>query len=195
MEQLPSPEYNPMIRDLPMDLRPRERMLYAGPGALNDAELLAIILRVGTGGENVIHMAERLLTKFGSVAGLAQASLDELAHPDQILAPDREAAEVTHLEEQRLAQKRGVDAAIGVEHVAVGAAVLPLREEVAHRHTEALVLRLRRLRRDEQAESEESARDESPHMKSSEAEAGSAASCRCLGQEHEQCQSENDELY
>jgi DNA repair protein RadC len=69
-----------MIRDLPVDLRPRERMVYAGPGALNDAELLAIILRVGVGGENVIRMAERLLAKFGSVAGLAQASLDELAN-------------------------------------------------------------------------------------------------------------------
>ena len=84
MEQTPSPTfnppaYNPMIRDLPMDLRPRERMVYAGPSALSDAELLAIILRVGVGGENVIRMAERLLTHFGSVAGLAQASLDELA--------------------------------------------------------------------------------------------------------------------
>ncbi|MCC6453962.1 MAG: DNA repair protein RadC [Caldilineaceae bacterium] len=68
-----------MIRDLPMDLRPRERMVYAGPSALNDAELLAIILRVGGRGENVIRMAERLLATFGSVAGLAQASLDELA--------------------------------------------------------------------------------------------------------------------
>jgi DNA repair protein RadC len=79
MEQSASPEYKPMIRDLPVDLRPRERMVYAGPGALNDAELLAIILRVGTGGESVIRMAERLLTKFGGMAGLAQASLDELA--------------------------------------------------------------------------------------------------------------------
>ena len=79
MEPLQTPAYNLMIRDLPVDLRPRERMVYAGPGALNDAELLAIILRVGTGGENVIRMAERLLTKFGSIAGLAQATLDELA--------------------------------------------------------------------------------------------------------------------
>jgi DNA repair protein RadC len=80
MEQTTSPEYNPMIRDLPVDLRPRERMVYAGPNALSDAELLAIILRVGIGGENVIRMAERLLTKYGSIAGLAQASLDELAN-------------------------------------------------------------------------------------------------------------------
>ena len=80
MEQTITPEYTPMIRDLPVDLRPRERMVFAGPNALNTAELLAIILRVGGRGENVIRMAERLLTKFGGIAGLAQASLDELAH-------------------------------------------------------------------------------------------------------------------
>jgi DNA repair protein RadC len=74
------PEYSPMIRDLPMDLRPRERMVYAGPAALSTAELLAIILRVGGRGENVIRMAERLLAHFHGLAGLAQASLDELAH-------------------------------------------------------------------------------------------------------------------
>jgi DNA repair protein RadC len=68
-----------MIRDLPVDLRPRERMVYAGAHALSTAELLAIILRVGGRGENVIRMAERLLTHFGGIAGLAQASMDELA--------------------------------------------------------------------------------------------------------------------
>jgi DNA repair protein RadC len=71
-------DYNPLIRDLPLDLRPRERMLYAGPGALSTTELLAIILRVGGRGENVIRMAERLLTQFSGVSGLAQASFDEL---------------------------------------------------------------------------------------------------------------------
>lgn len=67
-----------MIRDLPADLRPRERLIFAGPGALSNAELLAIILRVGGRGENVIRMAERLLSHFGGVAGLAQATFDEL---------------------------------------------------------------------------------------------------------------------
>ncbi|HMN31302.1 MAG TPA: hypothetical protein PKE45_24335, partial [Caldilineaceae bacterium] len=70
--------YQLMIRDLPNDLRPRERLVYAGPSALSTAELLAIILRVGGRGENVIRMAERLLSQFGGVAGLAQASFDEL---------------------------------------------------------------------------------------------------------------------
>jgi DNA repair protein RadC len=71
-------EYRPTIRELPVDLRPRERLAFAGPSALSTAELLAIILRVGGRGENVIRMAERLLGEFGGVAGLAQAPFDEL---------------------------------------------------------------------------------------------------------------------
>lgn len=67
-----------MIRDLPADLRPRERLIYAGAHALSSAELLAILLRVGGRGENVLRMAERILSQFGGVAGLAQASFDEL---------------------------------------------------------------------------------------------------------------------
>jgi DNA repair protein RadC len=71
-------EYRPTIRELPLDLRPRERLAYAGASALSTAELLAIILRVGGKGENVIRMAERLLTQFGGISGLAQANFDEL---------------------------------------------------------------------------------------------------------------------
>lgn len=78
MERIESPEYVLMMRDLPVDLRPRERMLYAGPSALSTAELLAIILRVGNKGENVVRMAERLLSEFGGVTGLAQANFEEL---------------------------------------------------------------------------------------------------------------------
>lgn len=73
-----SADYTPTIQELPQEMRPRERMFYAGPGALSTAELLAIILRVGGRGENVIRMAERLLTQFGGVVGLAQTSMDEL---------------------------------------------------------------------------------------------------------------------
>jgi DNA repair protein RadC len=56
-----SPAYTPMVRDLPLDLRPRKRMLMAGCGALSNAELLAIVLRTGTTGESVIRVAENLL--------------------------------------------------------------------------------------------------------------------------------------
>lgn len=73
-----SPEYSPMIRDLPADLRPRERLVYTGAEALSTAELLAIVLQAGSRGENVIRLAERLLSHFDGIAGLAQASFDEL---------------------------------------------------------------------------------------------------------------------
>ena len=78
MEPVDRPEYHLLIRDLPADLRPRERLAYAGAASLSAAELLAIILRVGGRGENVIRMAERLLAQFGGIAGLAQAGYDEL---------------------------------------------------------------------------------------------------------------------
>ena len=66
------------IKEMPEDLRPRERLEYVGAGALSVAELLAIVLRTGGRGENVIRQAERLLTQFDGLPGLAQASFEEL---------------------------------------------------------------------------------------------------------------------
>lgn len=73
------PDYQPMIRDLPRDQRPRERLLSFGASALSDTELLAIMLRAGSASESVIRLAERLLSHFQSLKGLAQASADDLA--------------------------------------------------------------------------------------------------------------------
>lgn len=67
-----------MMRDLAEQDRPRERLLQVGSKALSTAELLAIILRTGTGGENVLRLAERLLAHFGDLAGVAQASITEM---------------------------------------------------------------------------------------------------------------------
>jgi DNA repair protein RadC len=71
-------EYYPTIKELPSDERPRERLTNYGPGALSNAELLAIILRVGSRDENVIRMAQRLLTHFDGLPGLAQAPMEDL---------------------------------------------------------------------------------------------------------------------
>ena len=71
-------EYTPTIKELPEGERPRERLLHYGPGSLSTAELIAIILRVGTKDENVIMLSQRLLTCFGGVAGLAQAPFCDL---------------------------------------------------------------------------------------------------------------------
>ncbi len=59
--------------------RPRERLEQLGAGALTDAELLAIILRTGYRGVNVIQLAQGLLTGRGRLGGLARTSFPELA--------------------------------------------------------------------------------------------------------------------
>ncbi|HIE37794.1 MAG TPA: JAB domain-containing protein [Anaerolineae bacterium] len=70
--------YHPTIKELPLPERPRERLARLGPSALSTAELLAIVLRTGVGGENVLAVASRLLARHGGIAGLARASLSEL---------------------------------------------------------------------------------------------------------------------
>jgi DNA repair protein RadC len=71
-------EYYPTIKELPQGERPRERLLHYGPGSLSTAELIAIIVRVGTRDENVIVLAQRMLTCFGGISGLAQAPMSDL---------------------------------------------------------------------------------------------------------------------
>ena len=74
----PPAEYRIRIRELPAEQRPRERLRDYGSGALSNAELLAIILRVGIVAENAVHMAERLLVRFGGLAGMYRATFGEL---------------------------------------------------------------------------------------------------------------------
>ncbi|MFB3882410.1 MAG: DNA repair protein RadC [Armatimonadota bacterium] len=69
----------PVIRDLPASERPRERMEQYGPEALSTAELLAIVLRVGSRGESALRLAERLLSQFGGLAGIARARVPQLS--------------------------------------------------------------------------------------------------------------------
>ena len=55
------------------DERPRERLLEHGAETLSDGELLAIILRSGMAGENVVDMARNLLEQFGGLDGMLRA--------------------------------------------------------------------------------------------------------------------------
>lgn len=68
----------PTIKDLPIQERPRERLARVGEGALSTAELLAIILRTGVGGESALAMAGRLLSTYDGLPGLARASFVQL---------------------------------------------------------------------------------------------------------------------
>ncbi len=66
------------IQDLDQNERPRERLADYGPSALNEAELLAIILRVGVTGESAVMVGQRLLKTFGGLMGLHRASYEEV---------------------------------------------------------------------------------------------------------------------
>lgn len=69
-------EYNNSgISSWPEDERPRERLLSRGPHALTDAELLAIVLRVGVKGKSAVELGRELLKRFGSVQGMMTAPL------------------------------------------------------------------------------------------------------------------------
>jgi DNA repair protein RadC len=61
------------IKDWAADDRPREKLLRRGPGALTDAELLAIFLRTGTPGKSAVDLARELLQDFGSLKALLSA--------------------------------------------------------------------------------------------------------------------------
>ncbi len=67
------------INDLPKDERPRERLIKFGEQALSAQELLQLILGRGVAGESVAVTAQKLLSHFGSLQKLSEASIEELS--------------------------------------------------------------------------------------------------------------------
>jgi DNA repair protein RadC len=67
------------VRDMPEQLRPREIVERLGIEHVADDVLLAVILRSGVRGVNVLELARRLLNTYGSLTGLAGSSVNELA--------------------------------------------------------------------------------------------------------------------
>ncbi|MCP2516088.1 DNA repair protein RadC [Achromobacter mucicolens] len=63
---------------LPKQDRPRERMLRHGAASIQDAELLAVALRTGIPGLNVVDLCRQLLDRFGGLRGLLSTSPEEL---------------------------------------------------------------------------------------------------------------------
>jgi DNA repair protein RadC len=71
--------YRVTIRELPEEIRPRERLWREGPGALTETELLAVILRTGSQEGSVLDLAAYLLGVFGGLPGIARAAFEELS--------------------------------------------------------------------------------------------------------------------
>ena len=70
--------YQPTIRDLPQSERPRERLKEYGAKHLSNTELIAILLRTGMQGENVLSLSSRVLSQVDGLAGLGRSTFAEL---------------------------------------------------------------------------------------------------------------------
>lgn len=70
--------YTTLIRDMPEDERPRERLAKYGADALTNPELIAILLRTGMKGESVVNMSYRLISEFEGLEKMGRASFSDL---------------------------------------------------------------------------------------------------------------------
>ena len=67
-----------MIRDLPFEERPRERLLSEGATFLSNAELLAILLRTGSRGQSALGLAQMILQQTQGLKLLNEITVEEL---------------------------------------------------------------------------------------------------------------------
>jgi DNA repair protein RadC len=95
------------LKNLPADQRPREKLLARGAAALTDAELLALLLRTGYKGVNVVQLAQQVLDRCGGFAGLLQATPEQLA-PIKGLGPAKRAEVLAVVEMARRALAQGL---------------------------------------------------------------------------------------
>ena len=72
--------------------RPREKLASLAPQALTNAELIAILFRVGVKGENAVDLGQRLLNKFGGLTGLHRAQFVDITKQHAI--GDAKAAQI-----------------------------------------------------------------------------------------------------
>ena len=72
------------VKDLPLDDRPREKLLLRGSQSLSDAELVAILLRTGKKGKSVLEIAREIISSEGNLAMLATRTVDSLQKVDGI---------------------------------------------------------------------------------------------------------------
>ncbi|NUZ07273.1 RadC family protein [Piscinibacter koreensis] len=95
-----------VLKDIPADARPREKLLAQGAAALADVELIALLLRTGAAGVSVLQLAETLLASCGGLAGLLHAGPAQLARVKGLGPAKRaELAAVVELARRSLAEQ------------------------------------------------------------------------------------------
>jgi DNA repair protein RadC len=95
-----------VLKDIPADSRPRERLMAHGPAALADAELIALLLRTGVKGTSVLQLSQTLLDDFDGLRGLLQAQPEDLRRVKGLgPAKQAEIAAVMELARRSLAQQ------------------------------------------------------------------------------------------
>jgi len=130
-----------MIRDLPDDEKPRERLIAYGPSALATTELLAIILRVGVTGMSAVTLAQYLLREFDGLTGLHRASVQEIIARVKGLGPAKAAQIKAALELGRRLQLASAGERVQIKSPADAAAVLmPDMALLEQEHLRVLIL-------------------------------------------------------
>ncbi len=66
------------VKELPVDDRPREKLILRGAQSLSDSELIAILLRTGTKGKSVLQLSQELIKNYGNISILASQSVEAL---------------------------------------------------------------------------------------------------------------------
>jgi len=67
-----------LIKDIPEDERPREKLINKGPASLSDAEILAVFFSTGRAGLSAIDLGREMISRFGNLRSLSRASTEEL---------------------------------------------------------------------------------------------------------------------
>ncbi len=107
------------LKDLPAEMRPREKLLARGGAALSDVELLALLLRTGLPGEGVFELAEQVLRDFDGFAGLLRAEAADLKRIKG-LGPAKRAEIAAVIEMARRALAQPLQRRAGVRRAAEG---------------------------------------------------------------------------
>ncbi|NLT69290.1 MAG: hypothetical protein GXX91_01185, partial [Verrucomicrobiaceae bacterium] len=67
-----------LIKEIPEDERPREKLFHKGAAALSDAEILALFFSTGRAGMSAVELGREMIQRFGNLRNLSRATTEEL---------------------------------------------------------------------------------------------------------------------